>query len=503
MTRRRPLLVSTVLALAVVAVVGWFWVGSLVPGTYSVMDMGYADHGTGPTSAAGPGGHHHGAGTAPVAAPGTTVADPVSVRDLVGDRSRSPDVSYTLTVAQRPDGGYTVNGTSPGPVVEATQGDLVQVVLRNEDVAEGTTLHWHGMDVPNGEDGVAGVTQDAVPAGGEHVYRFVADEPGTYWYHSHQISHEQVVRGLLGAVVVHPAPSAEAPDADGPPTTDVLALLHTYAGVGRTVNGSTGDTPVPLAPGQPARVRLVNTDDGPTQIWVSGAAYRVLAVDGQDLNGPTPVQGRRVTLTAGARVDLEVEVPATGAARVQAPGVSLVLGPAGATAPTTPAPSEALDLLSYGTPADPGFDPARADRRFDYVISRRFGLLDGRPGLWWTINDHLFPDVPMFMVAEGDVVVMTMSNYSGEVHPMHLHGHHALVLSRDGVPSTGSPWWVDSLDVPDGQTYEIAFAADNPGIWMDHCHNLPHAREGLVTHLMYEGVSTPFLVGGPADNEPE
>ena len=82
----------------------------------------------------------------------------------------------------------------------------------------------------------------------------------------------------------------------------------------------------------------------------------------------------------------------------------------------------------------------------------------------------------MFHVAEGDVVRMTIRNDSGDVHPMHLHGHHAIVLSRDGVAATGSPWWVDSLNVGDGETYEIAFLADNPGIWMDHCHNLDHAR---------------------------
>ena len=59
---------------------------------------------------------------------------------------------------------------------------------------------------------------------------------------------------------------------------------------------------------------------------------------------------------------------------------------------------------------------------------------------------------------------------------MHLHGHHALVLARNGVAATGSPWWVDSLNVRDDETYDIAFVADNPGIWMDHCHNLEHAR---------------------------
>jgi FtsP/CotA-like multicopper oxidase with cupredoxin domain len=98
---------------------------------------------------------------------------------------------------------------------------------------------------------------------------------------------------------------------------------------------------------------------------------------------------------------------------------------------------------------------------------------------------------------------MTISNSSGQVHPMHLHGHHAVVLSRNGVAATGSPWWFDSLDVGDGDTYVIAFVADNPGIWVDHCHNLKHASDGLIAHLAYTDVSTPYRVGGKAGNQPE
>ncbi len=109
----------------------------------------------------------------------------------------------------------------------------------------------------------------------------------------------------------------------------------------------------------------------------------------------------------------------------------------------------------------------------------------------------------MFTVREGDVALFRIENHSGEIHPMHLHGHHAVVVSRDGKAARGSPVWVDSIDVADGETVEIAFEADNPGIWMDHCHNLPHAAQGLVAHLMYEGVTTPFTIGGDADNEPE
>ena len=109
--------------------------------------------------------------------------------------------------------GYTLNGTSPGPTIRARQGDLVEVTLVNESVADGTTLHWHGIDVPNAADGVAGVTQDAVPVGGRLVYRFVAEDAGTYWYHSHQMSHEQVERGLLGAVVIEAETAPEPPGA--------------------------------------------------------------------------------------------------------------------------------------------------------------------------------------------------------------------------------------------------------------------------------------------------
>ena len=109
----------------------------------------------------------------------------------------------------------------------------------------------------------------------------------------------------------------------------------------------------------------------------------------------------------------------------------------------------------------------------------------------------------MFVVEEGEVIVMRIENHSRSAHPMHLHGHHAVVLSRNGEKATGSPWWVDSLDVANGDSYDVAFLADNPGIWMDHCHNLPHAAQGLVAHLMYAGLSTPFRVGGHVDNEPE
>ena len=123
--------------------------------------------------------------------------------------------------------------------------------------------------------------------------------------------------------------------------------------------------------------------------------------------------------------------------------------------------------------------------------------------MWWAINGHLYPDVPMFVVRRGDVATMRIENRSTDPHPMHLHGHRILVLARNGVAATGSPWWVDSLHLAPGEVYDVAFVADNPGIWMDHCHNLKHAAEGMIAHVMYEGWDTPFRIGGPTVNQPE
>ena len=478
--RRLRAVVPVLAALAVVGPVGWMWATSFVPSTYSATDMGYVDGGGAPLpgSVSAGDGHAHAGG--------------VPVASLTGDVDGPADVSVTLVARQErfrlatgeEVDGYTLNGGSPGPTLHVPQGKLLEVRLVNESVAGGTTLHWHGVAVPNADDGVAGVTQDAVHIGGTHVYRFRPPQAGTYWYHAHQLSHEQVERGLLGALVVDPpVPTVED-------STDVVALTHLYAGR-RTVAGRSGDVAVPAAPGTPVRIRVINTDNGPIRTWVDGSPLRVLAVDGTDVHEPAPVSGTSVDVTAGARVDLEVVAPA----RVTIGGASALV--VGESAPSASRQPEAvLDLLHYGTPAPLGLDPATAARSFEYAIGRRPGFVDGKPGLWWTVNGHLFPDMPMFTVAEGDVVRMHITNTSGEVHPMHLHGHRMVVLARDGVPATGSPWWVDSLGVGDGESYDVAFVADNPGIWSDHCHNLLHARDGLVVHLMYAGVAPSYTIGG-------
>src|SRR5690606_3272415 len=139
--------------------------------------------------------------------------------------------------------------------LRVSQGELVEVTLVNEDVAAGVTLHWHGYDVPNGEDGVAGVTQNAVLPGEQFVYRFVAEDAGTYWYHTHQSSADGVKRGLFGALVVEPAGGTTE-------NLDLVVPVHTLGG-SVLLGNSDQATTVDVAEGDTVRLRLINTDQLP------------------------------------------------------------------------------------------------------------------------------------------------------------------------------------------------------------------------------------------------
>jgi len=490
-------LAGGVLVLAFALLVGNMWWDSRLPSTYSAMEMGHPEFGGGPVPAGYPadGGH-------PDPNVGTSLAS------LTGPPG-PPDARFTLTArsaaVQLPSGrtvkALTFDGTVPGPELRVREGDLVEVTLVNEDIAGGVSIHWHGVDVPNAEDGVAGVTQDAVPPGGRHVYRFRPDRAGTFWYHTHQVSSKEVRRGLFGVLVVEPH---DVVGVDGSKALDLALASHDVGG-SATLAGSDRLERRTVAPGTVVRLRLVNTDNTLRRYTLDGTPFRVLAIDGSDLNGPTPLSHTTLELAAGGRYDVGFTMPSSPVRLSLADTkAALVLSPDGTGDVPPAAAGPDFDPLTYGAPAPTPFGAdSHFDRRFRFSIGRKPGFYDGRPGLQWTIDGGIFPDVPMFVVEEGDLVEVTLENHSSSVHPMHLHGHRMLVLSRDGVASTGSPWWTDTLDVDPGDTYVLAFRADNPGIWMDHCHNLRHAAAGLTMHLAYAGVTTPYRVGGTAHNHPE
>jgi len=465
-----------------------------------------AGHGSGPSHAHGRGDHTHHLGH----------GSSVSLTALTGPREEEPDRRFTLTAREttiRLSSGETVevwafDGKAPGPELRVRRGDLVEVTLVNEDIEDGVTLHWHGIDVPNAEDGVAGLTQNAVRPGEHYTYRFRAERAGTYWYHSHQVSSEQVRKGLFGAFIVEPREHENA--------REITLLAHSWEnGADKVATLGASDTLQrrAVAPGTPVRLRLVNTDSYPVTFSLTGTPFRVAAIDGTDLNAPTDLTDTRLKLAAGGRYDVTFTMPSKPV-RLGVPGavsfagenpdLGLLLSSDGRGRASVPADGPEFDPASYGKPEPTPFGASSDfDREFAVVLDNRPGFYDGSLSGLWTINGEVFPDTPMQMVREGDLVKTTFVNRSFMDHPMHLHGHHVLVLSRNGEPVNGSPWWADTLNIAPGESYEVAFRADNPGIWMDHCHNLDHAAQGMTMHLGYEGVTTPFKVGEETGNRPE
>jgi FtsP/CotA-like multicopper oxidase with cupredoxin domain len=378
----------------------------------------------------------------------------------------------------------------PGPPITATAGDLIEVTLRNADIDDGVTLHWHGYDVACGEDGAPGVTQHVVSPGGEFVYRFRADQVGTYWYHTHQMSHRGVRRGLYGTLVV------TAPD-DVASTVDLTVPVHTFDGT-VVIADRDGRTEHTAPAGARVRLRLVNTDSDPHRFALAGTPLRVTAVDGRDLNQPGEISDAALRLPAGGRYDVVFTMPDGPVALVvdddRDGGIRLSPGRFSGAAAEDTSDRPELDLLRYGTPLAPPFDARRADRHFTMVLDRGVAMVDGRPAYAQTVNGRGHPSIPDQLVAEGDLVRFTVVNRSLDTHPWHLHGHSVLILSRNGTPASGSPLWMDTFDVRPGEVWEVAFRATNPGIWMNHCHNLPHAHQGMMLRLRYDGVTTPFHV---------
>ncbi|MGW3612374.1 multicopper oxidase family protein [Micromonospora sp. NPDC005163] len=371
----------------------------------------------------------------------------------------------TVRVSGREVAAWAFNAQVPGPALTATVGDVLEVTLRNRDIERGVTLHWHGYDVPNSQDGVPGVTQAAVLPGQEFVYRFRADQAGTYWYHTHSVSDVGVRMGLYGVLVVHPAPVTGV---------DVTIPVHTLSGLPLPAPRTE-----PVAAGVPVRLRLINTDSTTHRYALAGTPFRVAAIDGSDLHGPTPLVDTAVLIPAGGRYDLTFTAPPTPVALFVDGRQVHSTGPVSAVTGAWPV----LDPLTYGVGSPVPW--TRVDREFTLVLDRGLDLRGLLPRYAHTVNGAAAPDIPSQVVRFGDIVTFTIVNRSQIVHPWHLHGHHVLVLSRNGEPATGSPLWLDSFDVRPGDVWKVAFRADNPGMWANHCHNLAHADAGMTLHLTY------------------
>jgi len=458
----------------------------------------------------------------------------ISMASLVDTFHDEPVRSFTLTaqVVDRPGlpQEWTFNGTVPGPEIRVTKGDHVHVTLVNR-LPDGVTIHWHGVRIPNAEDGVAGLTQDAVPPGGTYSYDFIAKDAGTFWYHSHEKTFQEVPRGLFGSLVVED-PDSPKPDRDFTvvyhDSQDVsitgfkLVLRILSQRFGRNTRSETEVDGRPAErlvarPGELVRVRIVNAIAGempgaPLRLAVIGSDAVLRAIDSHDINEPQPIGKRLLVLGMGQRFDLELRMPAQGGVVIRDPDQTetltigdseeAALGAAALGAGISRWP--ALDLHTYGTPVAGALGArTRFNATYPLVLGEKPGRRMGTIQLVHTINGKAFPDIPEIRVTEGETVKLHIVNGTNEYHPMHLHGHVFTVLAVDGKPMTGSPIREDSVLVEPHGSADVAFVADNPGLWMFHCHVLLHAAFGMDMMVVYPGIQTPYTVGTDSNNIPE
>ena len=407
---------------------------------------------------------------------------------------------------------WAFNGKIPGEALRYRQGEALIAVLDNA-LDEPTTIHWHGLRLPNAMDGAPGMTQAAVPPGEQFTYRFVLPDAGTFWYHPHANSVEQISRGLAGVLVVE---ETEPPEVDRDETIilddwrltedaqihDSFGNRHDLSHAGRignyvTANGS-DDLRFDVRPGERLRLRLVNTATARVfRLRLKGLRGWIAALDGMPLEALAETD--ELLLAPAQRADLFADVSATDGEEAYIASVERNGAFAMASFSVTGAAQGALPAPSP-LPPNPMPDLSLAKVRSVPMLMEGGAMrgMEGatwkgkrmemrqlvQAGQFWAFNSMAgMSDEPFVEAALGEVIRVPMTNRTAFPHAMHLHGMHSREVLDDG--SLGP--WRDTFLVNPDETREIAFVAENPGDWMFHCHMLSHQKSGMMTWIRVNG----------------
>ena len=411
---------------------------------------------------------------------------------------------------------WAFNGTVPGPVIRARQGDRLEITVLNE-LAEPTTVHWHGLRVPVGMDGVPFLSQPPIDPGRTFTYAFDLKDAGTFWYHPHFNSSEQVGRGLYGALIVDelepPAVDRELiwvlddwrldRDAALAPFGNRHDMSHAgRIGNSATINGTIRERETVRA-GERVRLRLINAANART----FGLTFRdldpwIMSLDGQPVT-PRRLGHEAITLGAGMRADLILDMTGDpGSESLVVDGhygtdyaYELIRLTYESADPIEAGGNEPPRPIAPNPIAEP--DLASAMRHRLVFAGGAMGGMNGammggqmmsmqelaEKGRLWAINDVVPEDIyrepSLLHVERGSSNLVELVNNSAFEHPIHVHGHTFRVLSRNGKAVPGQPFR-DTVLLGVDETVEIAFVADNPGKWMIHCHVLEHQSSGMM-----------------------
>lgn len=403
-------------------------------------------------------------------------------------------------------GVWGFNGSVPGPLIRGKQGEMIRPRLVNA-LPQPTAVHWHGLRVPNEMDGVPGITQDAVPKGGFFQYELPLKDAGTYWYHSHNQSQEQVARGLYGLLVVDEPDPVEV-DHDiavvlddwrltqGAQIAENFGAMHdwTHAGrLGNFVHAKLTPHPDAFSKNQRLRLRFVNVaTDRIMEVSLHGVSGKLVARDGMPLLQPEdldvmvfgPAERADVIVdVTGETVQLVMHERDTGYLLEEFP----VKGQHSAVPrdPVTPLPPNPIHRINS----------LEGARKLPLLMEGgamgglRQGIYKGKQmsvrelvdaGQVWTFNGVAgLPEEPFLIAERGELIRIPITNDTVFAHAMHMHGTHFQEVLPDGRFGPLR----DTLLVQPREIREIAFIPDNPGDWLLHCHMLSHQAAGMKTWL--------------------
>lgn len=405
------------------------------------------------------------------------------------------------------------------PVVRVRIGDTLVVTLRNRIPAgqEEMTIHWHGIRLPNDQDGVPYLTQAPVAPDGDGHYRFTPPDTGTYWFHTHCNTVESIGRGLVGILIVEGDETRPydgdhvlairdwriGPDGFLPFMTDAGASRAGTFGTVRSVNGVRQPV-IAVAAGGDVRLRLVNVDATRVpDIGIEGAEAAIIAIDGA---GIPPVPLTHWRMGPGMRLDVVVRGPKPGAqarivdyfaaepvelAVLAGAGPMLERGafdPAPLTRPVIPVPDlasaismpVAISATASGRAVAEMTEGAEAGAPIAPLClsGRTFWAIDRQP---WPNRGHRVLPPPLARLDLGRTYLFELRNTTPHVHPMHIHGHtFSVVKSSQGAVL---PHFADTVLVAPKERLQVAFVADNPGKWMFHCHIIEHQETGMMGYM--------------------
>lgn len=449
------------------------------------------------------------------------VQTPDDMNSVAADKRFEIKTSYeTWDFGLISDAVWTYNGTVPGETLRVQEGDWVEVHLKNE-IKEPVTIHWHGMVLPNQMDGVSGITQEPVNRGERYTYKFQANDAGTYWYHSHHQSAEQVDKGLYGALIVEP--EVKSYDRDfvimidewllprehdrNSETRNMMGHMMGMNGQNRdtgdmdtqmlynsfTVNGKIAPyiEPIQAKKGERIRLRLINAGNQKHTLSFSGFPYEVVALDAQEIDQAEKTK-KNLEIAPGERIDVEMDIESN----VDFDIVSVdndfaksdITIPVQAGKKDTTSDNQEHVNQSILQPENElaskqllFSEPAEEDLFYELQLNTRMRM---GMGMQFTINNEVFPNTPAIQVQDGDIIRVRLVNKSMLDHPMHLHGHHFQIVKKNGQ-TLKKPIVKDLINVKPSESYEIVFEANNPGEWLFHCHDLLHADNGMVSVVSY------------------